>query len=129
MAVSGQIHFPVGSPPGERSFGAHCMRLGGCQSRRGCFGEDRNFLLPPGTEPRPESLYRPNCCGSVRLAIITQLYIRVILELRPVKRYCGIRVMTACSLVITKVSRNLLLLSSRKFSEKYFFFFTVRDIE
>ena len=23
MAVGGQIHSPVGSPPGERSFGAH----------------------------------------------------------------------------------------------------------
>jgi hypothetical protein len=91
MAVGGQIHSPVGSPPGERSFGANCMRLGGPQSWRGCFGEDINFLLPPRIEPRWEPLYRLNCSVSIRLLIITQLHIRDILELRPVKRYRGIR--------------------------------------
>jgi hypothetical protein len=51
MEVSGQLHAPAALPPGKSPWYPLDRRLGGPQSRSGRGGEEKNFLLPPGTEP------------------------------------------------------------------------------
>jgi hypothetical protein len=130
MAVGGRIHFPVGSLPGERFFGATCARLGGLQSRHGCLGEHK-FLTAAGNWTTmgvtlSTELFRLRTINNTNNTTVYSWNFRVT---ACEKDTAVFGVMTACSLVITKVSGDLLLLSSRKSLEKSSYFFTVKDIE
>ena len=54
MGVGGQRHAPVALPPGKTRYPL-CRRMSGHQGRS---GPVRKISLPPGFDPRSESLWR-----------------------------------------------------------------------